>query len=197
LSPLDGPAYTGERKMSIEQMTYGAGATMEFNAGFERAQEETEKQLREALAKLQAAENRVSLAQVEIDVLRGQLKREKEKANGSGSLAELVYPAIAEKLAEEIERQIRAEVYRAHYNEQVRVGPSEQTIKQWIKEGIENNERFYTADQVDSKLDELKERIEENLDVEEAVDDYLSDHLEGEVKSCIEDLDFNVSVSVK
>ena len=180
--------------MSIEQMRYGAEGSMEFNAGFERAQEESGRQLREARAKLQAAENRVSLAQVEIDVLRGQLKREKEKANGSGSLAELVYPAIAEKLAEEIERQIRAEVYRAHYNEQVRVGPSEQTIKQWIKEGIENNERFYTADQVDSKLDELKERIEENLDVEEAVDDYLSDHLEGEVKSCIEDLEFSVSV---
>lgn len=180
--------------MSIEQMRYGAEASMEFNAGFERAQEESGRQLREARAKLQAAENSVSLAQVEIDVLRGQLKREKEKANGSGSLAELVYPAIAEKLAEEIERQVRAEVYRAHYNEQVRVGPSEQTIKQWISEGIENSERFYTADQVDSKLDELKERIEENLDVEEAVDDYLTEHLEGEVKSCIEDLEFSVSV---
>ena len=180
--------------MSIEQMTYGAGATMEFNAGFERAQEETEKQLQEMRVKLQAAQNQAAFACVELDVLRGQLKREKEKPSLGEGLAELVYPAIAEKLAAEIERQVRAEVYRANYNEQLRAGPSEETIKQWINEGIENSERFYTADQVDQKLDELKERIEENLDVEEAVDDYLTEHLEGEVKSCIEDLEFSVSV---
>jgi cysteinyl-tRNA synthetase len=191
-----------EKEMSIEQMTNGAGATNEFNAGFERAEGQMKSELAELRetvselrSKLQSEMNRVSLAQVEIDVLRGQLKREKEKANGSGSLAELVYPAIAEKLAEEIERQVRAEVYRAHYNEQVRVGPSEQTIKQWIKEGIENNERFYTADQVDSKLDELKDRIKEDLDVEEAVEYYLSNNLEDEVKSCVRDLDFEVRVS--
>lgn len=181
--------------MSIEQMTYGAGATMEFNAGFERAQEETEKQLQEMRVKLQAAENRVSLAQVELDVLRGQLKREKEKSGLGVGLAELVFPAIVEKLNAEIDRQVRAEVYRANYNEQLRAGPSEETIKQWINEGIENSERFYTADQVDQKLDDLKDTIEENLDVEEAVEYYLSNNLDDEVKSCVRNLEFEVRVS--
>jgi hypothetical protein len=87
--------------MSIENMTYGASATMEFNAGYERAQEEMRQQLENLRTELVSARESLAMTQIRlVDLQSSAAVRMVAEINPLiNSLAQLMAPQL-EKIVE-------------------------------------------------------------------------------------------------
>ena len=175
--------------MSLDTMTYGAQATNEFNAGFERAQEEH-------LSELTRLRDELLKSRDELVKTRDALAR--LQANEAFTMTRNIYPlleAVGGMLAPIIEKKIQGFI-ELEINRQLKdqTDVDRELVEGWIRDELENSETYYTADEIDRKLEEIKDDIQEGIDVDEAVENYLSDNLADQVRDTVRDLSFTVEV---
>jgi hypothetical protein len=187
--------------MSLEQMTYGAGATMEFNAGFERAQDETKDELEKLRTELLVARHQCEKTRGELEELKLQrlselhdlkVAQEKLLQLQSSSIVKYVadiQPAInalAGLLRPSIEKQIKEVMHGLPaMNRELVIG--------WIKDEFEEREIRQSFNDIDQEIQELKTKLED-IDIEDEIESYMDDNLEDKVKEAVQELSFSVRV---
>ena len=175
--------------MSIEQMQYGAEAPMEFNAGYERAQQEH-------LAELERLRDELLKSRDELVKSRDALAR--LQAHEAFTMTRNLYPlleAVGGMLAPILEKRmkdfIELEVYRQLKD---RTDIDRELVEGWIRDELENSETYYTAQEVDNKLEDLKGDIQDSIDINETVENYLYDNLEDSIRSELKKMTLSLSI---
>lgn len=176
--------------MSLEQMQYGANAPMEFNAGYERAQQDTAENLEELKKMLEQSRD---------ELVKAREALAKLQAHEAFGMARMIYPAMeafGNMLAPIMEKRLKdfvaLEVDR-RVKDQTEI--DREIVTAWIRDELEDTELFYTASQVDDKLSDLKDEIENDLDVSDAVEEYMSENLKDEVVNVIKrQVSFSIEV---
>lgn len=175
--------------MSLEQMQYGAQAPMEFNAGYERAQQEH-------LAELERLRDELLKSRDELVKSRDALAR--LQAHEAFTMTRNLYPlleAVGGMLAPILEKKMQGFV-ELEVDRQLkdRTDIDRELVEGWIRDELENSETYYTAEEVDYRLEEMKDDIQESIDVDEAVEDYLNDNLEDSIRSELKSMTLTVSI---
>jgi uncharacterized protein YaaR (DUF327 family) len=180
-------------KMSIEQMQYGAEAPMEFNAGYERAQEEH-------LAELERLRDELLKSRDELVKSRDALARLQD--HEAFTMTRNLYPlleAVGGMLAPILEKRMK-DFIELEVDRQLkdRTDIDRELVEGWIRDELENSETYYTAREIDSKFesfeDQAIERLADSLELDDRIYDYLSSNLSGEVRSVVQELSFSVTV---
>lgn len=164
----------------LEQMTYGAGATMEFNAGYERAQEEMRQQLENLRTELISARESLAVTQVRLVEL--------QSSAAVRMVAEInpLINSLAQLLAPQLEKIVESKMQEKIDN----LGAiDDEKIKNLIQGELD--------DILDDKIQEEVDRyccneLDLSREIEQTVDNFDFSNI---VRREVRDLSFEVSVS--
>ena len=159
----------------LEQMTYGAGATMEFNAGYERAQEEMRQDLEKLRTELVSA--RESLAVTQVRLVELQSSSAVRMVSAINPLIDSLVQLMAPQLEKIVESKMQEKIDNLG-------AIDDERIKNLIQGELDDKVGESVENYCDNELDISDE-------IEQAIDNFdFSQIVRREVRS----LDFEVKV---
>jgi len=160
----------------LEQMTYGAGATMEFNAGYERAQEEMRQDLEKLRTELVSA--RESLAVTQVRLVELQSSSAVRMVSAINPLIDSLVQLMAPQLEKIVESKMQEKIDNLG-------AIDDERIKNLIQGELDDKVGEEVENYCDNELD-ISDKVEQ------AIDNFDFSQI---VRREVRNLDFEVSVS--